>query len=112
MSIWEDYSPDFEEAYDRFESEVDEEPIFNEWVNKFSDWININKEYPIQPTLSQIRALAYYANEKGIENLSVQVLVPDKRFKTGFRVGYRDVKTTKLKRNPYKEHEENTGEKT
>lgn len=67
MSKWEDWSPDFEDAYDRFQSEVEDDEIFNDWVDKFNDWINEGRSMynlpSIQPTLKQIRALAYYAHD-------------------------------------------------
>lgn len=115
MTYWEDYSPDFEDAYDRFEYQVDDEPIFNEWVNKFDNWINKGREArglePIEPSYKQIRALAYYAEEKGIENISVEAEVPDRRYKSGFRMGFRDVDTNKVVSDPYKKYEKETGEK-
>jgi hypothetical protein len=115
MSVWEDWSPDFEDAYDRFQDEVEDEPIFNEWVNKFNDWINEGRTMrdlpPIQPTLKQIRALAYHAHDVGIEDLSIQVAIPDRRYKVGYRMGYRDVKTGEKKKNPYKEREAKEKEK-
>lgn len=114
MSVWEDYSPDFEDAYRRFERRLDDDDVFNDWVNKFDKWINesrISKGLPpIQPTLKQIRALAYFAYDEGKEDLSVQVLVPDRRYKTGFRVGYRDVNTLKITKDPYKERERRNNE--
>lgn len=110
MSAYEKgYSPDFQEAYDRAIYErVKDFKVFNEWVEDFEDWININRDRGehLLPSKSQIRALGYNASEEGLET-SVRVVIRDKRMKEGYRIGYRDIQTGHFAKNPYRELEEN-----
>ncbi len=106
MSIWEAYSEEFEDAYDRFDNQIDDDDTFNDIANKFNHWINEGRimkgEPTIQPTLRQLQALAERVyTERDMQEFYVEIVVPDKRFKSGFRPAMRDIysgKTQKYKK--------------
>ena len=83
-------------------------PIFNDWVKEWNRWTNpfvgigITQYEPISK--SQLKALAYEAKIEGIENISIETSVRDKRTKTGFRTVFKNLETGRFAKNPYREN--------
>ena len=113
MSWISGFSPDFQDAYERrFKFKVEGKKVFDEWVKEFDKWTNtatrekwyyVDKIDHKEPTKQQLKSLAFEAKLEGIQNISVQDTVRDKRSTSGERTVYRDVLNGRFAKNPYKE---------